>query len=189
MSLDSESADAALTVLLTQNGLNPAELDSLNTQSGSMIRHIAVPGAEAVKIWRELRSGAASSGYWPIIMGDNAKFGEWNKFLHDDPFDPAKSLRESEAISIPDWIMEHKAADDEPPHGPWPDDTELTKEFEGGSGALESIAANVEILTGKPFAGVRIVFVPAAGTTAPPRKSRSRSSVPGTNAMARILSG
>lgn len=163
MSLNPESADAAdtaLTALLIQNGLNPAELGSLSTQSGSVIRHIAVPGTEAVKIWQGLRSGAASSGYWPIIAGDDAKFELWNELLHADLFDPAETLHASEAISIPDWVKKHQAAGNEPPHGPWPDDMEFAEEFEDGSGSPEAYAANVDLLTGKPFARVRIVFAP-----------------------------
>jgi hypothetical protein len=114
--------------VLTRQGIDAATLTPLHSGPNGVVYEIVVPGEQALDTWHTLRAIVATTGHWPVLLGDE----EWAQRhagnmamaveYHDGT--AAEVLAAAEAINVPAWLeqqVDKVTAHYRPPHGSWPD--------------------------------------------------------------------
>jgi len=120
------------------------ELDVLlHTDRGDVLSFVTPHGAGILELWQRLRAMAATTRYWPVVVGDVAELKsvpERAKYGGS----VSETLQRAQAINVPQWFLEAEEQrrrdfmEDDPDLDPeesfpevgeWPDHAEPTAKF------------------------------------------------------------
>jgi hypothetical protein len=100
------SAEAArLAARMGELGVAP-QVYKLADRPGGTIFYVQVPGVDALKSWRSLRSASTTTGRYPVILGAGRGLNNalsWSQLAKS----PADILRESAAFDQEAWLQTH----------------------------------------------------------------------------------
>ncbi|GEM_PF-169008 len=138
MLLEDTAADGPPTTqedlgkVLVRHGIDTTSLAPMHSGPDGTVYRLVVPGEQALDNWHALRAIVATTGYWPVLLGDEewAQRHTFNMEYAEESHrgTAAEIITAAEAINVPAWLetqidetMEHY----KPPHGSWPDDAAI----------------------------------------------------------------
>ena len=110
-------------------GVDPATLARLTEDGSDDVWTFAVPGPEAVSVWRRIRQSVARTGRWPVMLGSKSDLEAHRGLLEEaEERTPQDVIHQGEAMNVPAWFVEREKnwAGEEPDgglggyHGDWP---------------------------------------------------------------------
>ncbi|MGI8916692.1 MAG: NAD-dependent epimerase/dehydratase family protein, partial [Chloroflexota bacterium] len=126
------TTEKELNRVLVRHGIDTTTLAPLHSGADGTVYRLVVRGEQALDIWHALRAIVATTGHWPVLLGDE----EW-VLRHASNMEldgengwgtAAQIITAAEAINVPAWletqidlVSEHYR----PPHGSWPDEAAI----------------------------------------------------------------
>lgn len=122
------TTEKELRRVLVRQGIDETTLAPLHSGPDGTVYRLVVRGEKALDTWHALRALVATTGYWPVLLGDP----EWApRHVGAMELDgesgwatAAQIVAAGEAINVPAWLetrIDQVSEHYRPPHGSWPD--------------------------------------------------------------------